>query len=135
MKQPIHKMQNPNKILKVILSKQVIEAYNGNKLVFVFDCVTGDSNNPTGKGTFHILRKHKKYYSHKYNVQMDYAMFFTVDGKAIHQYHGWTPFSLIRIAKTNVSSWFGSHGCVRLEERDAKTIFEWTPLSTKILIL
>jgi lipoprotein-anchoring transpeptidase ErfK/SrfK len=57
-------------------------------------------------------------------VKMHYAMFFTHDGKAIHQYHG-PVFSIVRALKTSVSDSFGSHGCVRLQEEDARALFSW----------
>jgi lipoprotein-anchoring transpeptidase ErfK/SrfK len=61
-------------------------------------------------------------------------MFFSADGKAIHQYHGLVPLSVVRAAKS-ASDWFGSHGCVRLTEADAKALFEWTPEMTKVVVL
>lgn len=66
---------------------------------------------------------------------MDYAMFFTQDGKALHQYHGPLPLSVVRTAKQAVSEWFGSHGCVRLEESAARTLYQWTPLLTRVTIV
>ncbi|WP_349252623.1 L,D-transpeptidase [Burkholderia sp. AU32357] len=56
--------------------------------MFRFDCVTGDSEHPTDRGAFRIMRKYPTYRSRAYNMQMNYAMFFTGDGKALHQYHG-----------------------------------------------
>jgi lipoprotein-anchoring transpeptidase ErfK/SrfK len=63
---------------------------------------------------------------------MNFAMFFSSDGKAIHQYHGILPLAVVRAAKSGVSDWFGSHGCVRLTEEDAKTLFDWTPIGTPV---
>lgn len=40
------------------------------------------------KGSFTIVRKHHPYTSKKYKVPMDYAMFFTKTGEALHQNHG-----------------------------------------------
>jgi hypothetical protein len=65
---------------------------------------------------------------------MDYAMFFTEDGKALHQYHGPVPLEVVRAMKQGVSEWFGSHGCVRLEEEAARTLYEWAPLGTQVTI-
>lgn len=30
--------------------------------------------------------------------------------------------------------WFGSHGCVRLQEADAKTLYDWAPLGTTVFV-
>jgi lipoprotein-anchoring transpeptidase ErfK/SrfK len=122
------------KMIKVSLAGQTLEAWEGAKRKFQFDCVTGDRDHPTEPGTFNVIRKDKLHRSHKYNVDMHYALFFSVDGKAIHQYHGLLPLSIVRAAKSG-SDWFGSHGCVRLAEADAKALFEWAPLHTPIRIL
>jgi hypothetical protein len=89
---------------------------------------------PTVPGTFHISRKDRVHRSAKYNAQMNFAMFFSADGKAIHQYHGIAPLSLVRTLKSGVSDWFGSHGCVRLSEDDARALFDWTPIGTTVEI-
>lgn len=78
------------------------------------------------------MRKHALYRSRSYDAQMNYAMFFSHDGKAFHQYHGFVPLSAVRIARAGVSEWFGSHGCVRLTERDAKALYAWAPVGTRV---
>jgi len=64
---------------------------------------------------------------------MNYAMFFH-GGEAIHQHHGFS-FTLDRFFRTQVSDWFGSHGCVRLTEDDAHALFDWTPLGTVVKVV
>jgi lipoprotein-anchoring transpeptidase ErfK/SrfK len=120
------------KRIRVNLSRQVLFAYDGKEEVYQFDCVTGDSDHPTGVGVFKIFRKHEKYVSKKYGSRMDYAMFFTQDGKAIHQAYMVGPMSLL---KAGGMDWFGSHGCVRLSESNAKTLFEWAPMHTTVEIV
>lgn len=123
-------MQGKKKI-RVNLSTQTVEAFEGDRRVHRFECVSGDQAHPTDTGSFKIMRKYEKYRSHAYNVPMNFAMFFTMDGKALHQYHG-SGFSVVRAFKTAVSDWFGSHGCVRLTEEDARTLFDWTPIGTVV---
>ncbi len=122
------------KRIVVKLEDQLVEAYEDDKLEYSFICVTGDEEHPTDKGTFKIFRKEHPYRSKAYNVQMDYAMFFTEDGKALHQYHGPVPLHLVRELKKGVTEWFGSHGCVRLAENDARTLFEWAPKNTTVVV-
>ena len=122
------------KNIQVILTDQVLHAYQGSTLVYTFDCMTGSSDHPTIPGKFHVRRKDRIHRSAKYNAQMNYAMFFSPDGKAIHQYHGVFPLEAVRLAKSGLSDWFGSHGCVRLTEEDAKTLFDWTPIGTLVAI-
>lgn len=125
------------KFIKVNLARQIVEAFEGTTLVFQFECVTGDNDHPTERGNFRILRKpqHYRYRSHKYNVQMNYPLFFTQDGKAFHQYHGLAPLWVVRMVRNNISDWFGSHGCVRLTETDAKALFEWASIGTAVQVL
>jgi len=122
------------KRIVVNLEDQTVEAYEGENLVHQFNCVTGDDDHPTDPGTFKIIRKEHPYRSKTYHVQMDYANFFTDDGKALHQYHGPVPLEIVRTLKKGVSEWFGSHGCVRLEEDAARTLYEWAPLGTKVIV-
>ena len=122
------------KSIVVNLDEQMVEAFEDDNRVYAFICVTGDDDHPTDKGVFHIFRKQHPYRSKTYNVPMDYAMFFTEDGKALHQYHGPVPLSVVRNIKQGVTEWFGSHGCVRLEENAARTLYEWAPLNTKVTI-
>lgn len=121
------------KTISVSLANQTLEAFEDTVRKFAFDCVTGSSDHPTDPGLFHVIRKDMMHHSHAYNVDMHYAMFFTHDGKAIHQYHGLLPLSVVRFAKSG-SDWFGSHGCVRLTEENARTLFQWTPLHTPVRI-
>jgi lipoprotein-anchoring transpeptidase ErfK/SrfK len=122
------------KHIEVDLEEQKVEAFEDGQRVFEFICVSGDDDHPTDKGEFSIFRKEHPYRSKTYNVPMDYALFFTDDGKALHQYHGPVPLSIVRTMKQEVSEWFGSHGCVRLEEDAARTLYEWAPFHTKVKI-
>lgn len=122
------------RLIRVSLEQQTVEAYEGNARVFRFECVTGDKDHPTDRGVFKIFDKRHPYRSQTYNVQMNYALFFTNDGKALHQYHGVVPLAVVRGARNGVGDWFGSHGCVRLSEADAKALFEWAPRGTTVQV-
>ncbi|MHB9075403.1 MAG: L,D-transpeptidase [Desulfobaccales bacterium] len=122
------------KRIAVNLEEQTVQAFEDDNQVYDFICVSGDDDHPTDTGVFKIFRKQHPYRSKTYNVEMDYAMFFTEDGKALHQYHGPVPLEVVRAMKQGVSEWFGSHGCVRLEEEAARTLYEWAPLGTQVTI-
>jgi lipoprotein-anchoring transpeptidase ErfK/SrfK len=122
------------KTIKIDLAQQMVEAYLGAERVLKFECVSGDKDHPTDRGIFKIMRKKHPYRSRAYDVQMDYAMFFTVDGKALHQYHGIVPLRVVRTVRSGISEWFGSHGCVRLTHADAKTLYEWAPVGTTVKV-
>ena len=131
----IRKAPLAKKSIRVDLTRQIVEAFEGTTLIYRFECVSGDASHPTDRGIFRVFDKQKSYTSHTYRVPMNFALFFTHDRKAIHQYHGPVPLSLIRNARSSISEWFGSHGCVRLVEADAKTLFEWTPSGTKVQVI
>jgi lipoprotein-anchoring transpeptidase ErfK/SrfK len=122
------------KRIVVSLEEQTLDALEDGRRVFSFPCVTGDGAHPTNKGTFRISRKHEDYTSKTYGSDMDYAMFFTNDGKAIHQYHGFAGLTAVRVMRHHVSDFFGSHGCVRLEEANARALFKWTPIGTQVYV-
>lgn len=75
------------KVIKVSLELQVLEAYEGVERIFRFECVTGSRDHPTDRGAFRVNWRAKSHVSNIYKVRMDFALFFTADGKAIHQYH------------------------------------------------
>lgn len=126
---------NGRKRIVVNLALQVLEAFEGKTRVFRFECVTGDGEHPTDRGTFHIGQKQQRYVSRTYSVPMNYAMFFTPDGKAVHQYHGPFPLGALRLARNHLGTWIGSHGCVRLSEDDARALFDWTPVGAQISVV
>ena len=105
---------------EVNLSRQVLLAFDGGKQVFSFDCVSGDSSHATPLGHWRVNSKHRYYTSHKYHVRMDYAMFFTTTGEAIHQSHLVGPLSYL---KSLGLGFVGSHGCVRLAPENAAILF------------
>jgi lipoprotein-anchoring transpeptidase ErfK/SrfK len=126
------KRSNHPKRIAVDLSSQTLKAYEGADVMFSFDCVTGSKDHPTDPGHFRILHKSPNHVSQAYGVPMHWAMFFTTDGKAIHQYHGMVPLSVVRTLKEHVTDYLGSHGCVRLVESDAKALFEWADYATAV---
>jgi len=128
----IEVVQSRGKRIVVYIDSQTLEAFDSGKLVYRFICVTGDSSHPTDRGHFKVTRREHPYISKTYNVPMDYALFFTADGKAIHQYHGTLPVATVRFLKSKVSDYLGSHGCVRLSEEDASALFVWAPLGTPV---
>jgi lipoprotein-anchoring transpeptidase ErfK/SrfK len=69
---------------------------------------------------------------------MPYSMFFSPDGKAIHQSSA--GFVLMRSYFKAVDPGehlvtVGSHGCVGLGEADAKALFERTPPNTTVEVV
>ena len=120
-----------SKKIVVNLTTQTVTALDGATVFHTCECVSGDSSHPTPTGRFRINRKNHPYISKKYKVPMNYAMFFTDTGEALHQYHGPAPWWLLRAGRALTSA-VGSHGCVRLQEEDAKKLYQWAPLHTLV---
>lgn len=120
------------KIIHVVTDDQKLYAWEGNKLVYEFDVVTGRPGKETTPGVFSVFRKHKDYTSKTYGSPMPYTMFFSKDGKAIHG----TQWATLRsYVHTYLTESVGSQGCVGLTREDAKTMFDWAPMNTRIVIL
>jgi lipoprotein-anchoring transpeptidase ErfK/SrfK len=84
---------------------------------------SGTAEYRSPSGIFHILRKERYYMSKAYPDEnginnMDYSMFFTKFGHALHK------------GNTN---WM-SRGCIHMDEKDISPIFKWATYGTKIVI-
>jgi lipoprotein-anchoring transpeptidase ErfK/SrfK len=119
-----------SKEIVVNLTDQTVTARNGSTVFLACECVSGDSAHATPKGRFTVGRKNHPYRSKTYDVQMDYAMFFN-KGIALHQYHGPAPWSILRLGR-HFTDAVGSHGCVRLQEDDAKKLYGWVTIGTVV---
>jgi hypothetical protein len=121
------------KWIGVFLDEQVVRSFSDGAVVDKFDCVTGDGSNPTNPGQFSIKSKDRLHTSRQFGVKMDFAQFFD-GGKALHQYHGIVPLAVIRILKSG-TDFFGSHGCVRLVQSDADTLFKFGVVGMRVTVI
>ncbi len=119
------------KNILVDLTSQMLTARDGTTIFHTCECVTGDASHPTPQGLFSVNRKCNPYTSHTYHVPMNFAMFFTHTGEALHQYHGPAPWWLLRAGR-GMTTAVGSHGCVRLQEADARKLYDWAPIGTSV---
>jgi lipoprotein-anchoring transpeptidase ErfK/SrfK len=126
-------------ITKIVvdLSHRKLSAYAGTVLVYEFHCVIGREGHETVPGKFHIFKKEEMHLSRAYNnAPMPFSMFFSHDGKAIHA----TPAAGIRsfagsLGLGAVIPDVGSHGCVGLDQEDAKVLYEKTPVNTLVEVV
>lgn len=119
-------------MIYVVTDDQKLYAWEGNKLVHEFDVVTGRPGKETTAGVFAISRKYEDYTSKTYGAEMPYSMFFSEDGKAIH---GTSWATLRSYVHAYVTEHVGSMGCVGLTEEDARAMFGWAPVGTRIVIV
>jgi lipoprotein-anchoring transpeptidase ErfK/SrfK len=121
------------KKIVIDLTNQDVKAYDGSTLFHSCECVTGDASHATPLGKFKINRKNHPYTSKTYGARLNYAMFFTTTGEALHQYHGPLPWLLLKLGRS-ITTRVGSHGCVRLQESDAKLLYGWAAIDTIVEI-
>lgn len=120
------------KEIHVYIERQVLIALEDGEEIYNFDIVTGRDGKETTAGTYQIFRKHEKYTSNTYGSEMPYAMFFTMDGKAIH---GTQMATLRSYLHTYITESVGSQGCVGLTDDNALALFEWAPMGTKVVVI
>ena len=122
----------PKKAILVNVHDQVLYAVDDFKIVYEFDVITGRPGKETTAGKFAVFKKIEDYTSKKYKVEMPYTMFFSKDGKAVHG----TKWATLRsYLHAYITESVGSMGCVGLTEDDARTLFDWTPVGTPVVIL
>ena len=122
----------PKKAILVNVYDQVLYAVDNYKIVYEFDVITGQPGKETNAGKFSVFKKIEDYTSKKYKAPMPYTMFFSKDGKAVHG----TKWATLRsYLHAYITESVGSMGCVGLTEDDARTLFDWTPVGTPVVIL
>jgi lipoprotein-anchoring transpeptidase ErfK/SrfK len=120
------------KVIYVMTDEQKLYAWEGNKLIYEFDVVTGRPGKETEAGVFTISRKHKEYTSKTYGSDMPFTMFFSEDGKAIHG----TRMAAVRsFLHAYLTEHVGSQGCVGLAHDDAEKMFAWAPTNTRVVVV
>ena len=120
------------KEIHVFINQQILIALENGEEVYNFDVVTGKDGKETTAGTYEVFRKHEKYTSKTYGSEMPYTMFFTADGKAIH---GTQMATLRSYLHSYLTESVGSEGCVGLTDDNAKALFEWAPLGTRVVVI
>lgn len=114
-------------------SEQMLYAYEGTKLVLETPISTGLDLTPTPRGIFTIYRKTPTRFmqgplpgisDQYYDLPgVPWNLYFTKEGGAIHGAYWHEEFG---------QQW--SHGCVNLPLAIARTLYEWAPLGTQVLV-
>jgi lipoprotein-anchoring transpeptidase ErfK/SrfK len=111
--------------IEIDLSEQRLRAWEGKKLIYSFRTSTGKRSTPTPVGTYRI---NSKYRAHRmrgrgYDVpNVPYTMYF-YNGYAIHGAYWHNRFG------TPVS-----HGCVNLPVRNARKLYRWASVGTRVVV-
>jgi lipoprotein-anchoring transpeptidase ErfK/SrfK len=114
------------KWIELDLSAQELTAYEGETEVFSALVSTGIASMPTPLGEHQIYRKIRSQVMSGpgyYLPNVEWVSYF-VKGYAIHGTYWHTNFGHPM-----------SHGCVNMTNDDAKWIYEWAPLHTKVVVV
>jgi peptidoglycan hydrolase-like protein with peptidoglycan-binding domain len=110
--------------LQIVVSKdlQSLKVYDGTVVVATSKVSTGKAGHSTPTGIFSILEKKRSHFSNIYdNAPMPFMQRLTWSGIALH-------------ASNSVPAYPASHGCVRLPNDFAKTLFGLTRRGGHVLI-
>lgn len=110
--------------LQIMVSKdlQQLKVYDGGVVVATSRVSTGKAGHSTPTGIFSILEKKRTHFSNLYDsAPMPFMQRLTWSGIALH-------------ASNSVPSYPASHGCVRLPNEFAKTLFSTTRRGGHVLI-
>jgi peptidoglycan hydrolase-like protein with peptidoglycan-binding domain len=124
-------IKSSNKRIEVDISKQKLKLFENNTQVAEYRISSGTLTHPTPLGEFKIYNKFDMAYSQKYKCWLPFWMAFTQDG--LYGFHGLPICGNEKIGKTPLGR-PSSHGCIRLDDNDAKEIYNWTSIGTKIII-
>ncbi len=120
------------KWIEVNLSQQRLTAHIGNANVFTTLVSTGKPATPTPPGEYRIFTKlvkddmkNGKFGDDDYYNLPDVpnVMYFLEGGYAIHGTYWHTNFGTVQ-----------SHGCVNVSQDGAKSLFDWAPLGTRVVV-
>lgn len=123
--------QKLEKKIEVDISEQRLGYFLGRARLGSFQVSTGKSSTPTPLGIFTIANKDIRRESKVGQLIMPYWMAFKDDLYAIHDLPEWPN------GKKEGADHLGkkvSHGCVRLATANAKFLYDWTPVGTKVAI-
>jgi len=120
-----------SKKIVIDLNKQMAYAYKGERLIYSGWVSSGRKEFKTKGGKFRVLQKEKLHISNEWpkskksskpdgGAKMPYMLRITWSGIALHA--GYTP------------NYPASHGCIRLEKKLAKKLFNWARIGTKVII-
>lgn len=130
----IKKLKTKNeKWIEVDLSKQKIYLRKGKKKIKTYIVSTGKKETPTIKGTFYIYKKHpKKDMIGRWDPEKKAPEYIQKDVKWAAYFEGAYAFHA-----TYWHNKFGerrSHGCVNMKTKEAKFLYKWAPMGTRVVV-
>ncbi len=125
------------KKIVISLSKQELRMYEHGQVISTRRVSTGKWSTPTPVGEFRTRNKIVTAYSKPYNLYMEYWMAFSADGSyGLHSLPYWKTKSGGKYYEG--AAHIGtpvSHGCIRQTLAEAKSLFDWAPVGTPVVIV
>jgi len=120
------------KYIDVNLKSQTMAIFEDGKLVDAFLISSGKAGMETPLGEQKIYNKHPKAWSNRYGLYMPYWNAIVADGKVgIHELPEWPNGYKEGQNHLGIAV---SHGCIRLGVGPAKTVFDWAPIGTPVIV-
>ena len=107
--------------IEVLLDRQVALAIDGGRVVRTIPVSSGAPATPTPPGTYTVFGRYPRWWSVPFQDWLPWSLQF-VGGIALHEY-----------AQVPVTP--ASHGCVREPAFDARWLYEFAPLGTRVEVL
>lgn len=119
------------KYIDIDIQNQILIMFENGKNLGTFLISSGRPDLATPKGTWQILNKNPRKWSRQYKLYMPYWMAITNQGHGIHELpeypNGYKE-------GTNSLGQAVSHGCIRLGVDDAKKVYNWAEIGTKVVV-
>lgn len=120
------------KHIEITIADQRLAYFVGPYQIAAHPISAGVKSMPTPKGTFKVIRKSPRAWSNVGKLWMPWWMAFAGGGKyGIHELPEWPN------GKKEGANHLGhpaSHGCVRLGVGPAKTLYDWAPVGTRVVV-
>ncbi len=119
------------KRIEINLKKQRLSYFLGDVSLGTMIISSGKRNFPTPTGEFKVLNKHPRAWSKMAQLWMPYWMGFHNGKFGIHELPEWPGGR--KEGKDHLGKPV-SHGCIRVGEKDAKFLYDWAPVGTRLTI-
>lgn len=117
-----------DKLITVDIGKQRLFAWEGGRILKEFKVSTGMRYTPTVKGSFKIRTKVEK--QNMKGSYPPYEPYFIKDVPNIMYFYG--AYAIHGTFWHNSFGYRASHGCVNLPVADAKWVYDWAPVGTRV---
>jgi tetratricopeptide (TPR) repeat protein len=122
----------PPKRVEINISRQRLYGYEGDNMVFNWAVSTGLPGRDTAAGHFQVLSKIPMAYSYIWSLSMPYWLGIYYVGHVENGIHA------LPIRPNGTVMWGGllgqkaSYGCIILNNQNAKTLYNWVEIGTKV---